>query len=288
MTKTSEFDIIPSGAALGAEIRGIDLSTPLDDAAFSRIEEAFNRHSVVCFRDQRLNEKQYLAFMERFGAVERVYLNNFAHPEYPDIFLISNIREDGRAIGHADAGSVWHTDMSYTDRPPRATGLYALEVPVENGVALGNTHFASAAAAYDDLSDDEKRRIEDLIAIHDVSGRRARTVTDPENDARRKEQPTVLHPVVRTHPFTGRKCLYVSEGECVGIEGMEDDEALPLIERLSRHIPSPAYCHTHTWRVGDLLMWDNCAVQHLASFDYKWPEQRRLMWRVTVGGAATH
>lgn len=288
MMTGSDIEVVAGGAALGAEIRGVDLSKPLDAAAFSRVEDAFNRHSVVCFRDQNLNETQYLAFMERLGAVERVFLNNFAHPDYPDIFLISNIREGGRAIGHADAGSVWHTDMSYIAHPPRATGLYALEVPVADGVALGDTHFASAAAAYDGLTDADKRRVDDLIAIHHVSGRRAKTKTDTKNDALRMEMPTVVHPVVRTHPFTGRKCLYVSEGECIGIEGMDEDEALPLIERLSRHIILPAHRHTHKWRVGDLLVWDNCAVQHLASFDYKWPDHRRLMWRVTVGAAATH
>jgi taurine dioxygenase len=296
MTTISDIDIVPSGAALGAEIRGIDLSKPLDQRSFSRIEDAFNHHSVLCFRDQELNETQFLAFMERFDRVEEVPIKDFAHPQYPNIFFVSNIRESGRTIGHDDAGAVWHTDMSYSARPPRISALHAKEVPYKNGVAKGDTHFASAAAAYDALSDADKRKIENLIAYHDLGGRRANkgkgrakeTKTSSELELRRKKQPRVPHPVVRTHPVTGRKCLYVTKGECVGIEGMAEDEALPLIERLARHIYRPPYRHTHKWRVGDLLMWDNCAVQHIATFDYKWPDHRRLMWRITVGAAATH
>ena len=294
MVTISDIEIIPSGAALGAEIRGIDLSKPLDGAAVSRINDAFNRHSVVCFRDQSLNEDRFLAFMGRLGPVEKVPIRDFAHPDYPDIFFVSNIRDGGRTIGHDDAGSVWHTDMSYSERPPRISALYAREVPFENGVAKGDTHFTSTAAAYDALSDADKRGIEKLFAFHDLAGRRAKkdkaqgTVTSSELELRRKEQPKIPHPVVRIHPVTGRKCLYVTNGECVGIDGMEEREALPLIERLARHIYRPAYRHTHKWQQGDLLMWDNCAVQHIATFDYKWPEHRRLMWRITVDAAPTH
>jgi len=285
--RPQDFTVVPSGNMVGAEVHGIDLSQPLDDDTFARVEEVFNEHSVVCFRGQVLAEPQYIAFAERFGGTEEIFLATYAHPEYPKIFLVSNIKESGRDIGHADAGRVWHTDMSYTDRPPRATALYALEVPMKDGVALGDTHFASAAAAYDALSGEDKARIEGLIAVHHVSGRRAKNRTSPQNDSLRNDQPTVYHPVVRTHPFTGRKCLYVSEGECLGIEGMEDAEALPLIERLARHVYKREFRHAHKWQVGDVLMWDNCAVQHVATFNYHWPEHRRLMWRITVGGAPT-
>ena len=199
--------------------------------------------------------------------------------------FVSNIKENGRDIGHADAGRVWHTDMSYTARPPRATLLYALEVPMENGVALGETHYASAAHAYDSLTDAEKQRIAGLRAVHQVAGRRARTGTGQHDQAQRREQPAVVHPVVRTHPYTGRKCLYVSKGECEAIEGMAREEALALIDRLADRIVEPQFRHTHHWRVNDILLWDNCAVQHLATFNYEWPRHRRLMQRITVGGS---
>ena len=266
---------------------GVDVSAGLSDAAFAEIEALFNERSVLCLRGQDLTEPQYIAFAKRFGMVEQIFMADYAHKSYPEIFLVSNIKEKGRDIGHADAGSVWHTDMSYTDRPPRATLLYAVEVPVRDGVVLGDTTFASTAAAYDGLPEETKERIEGLTVIHDVFGRRAKTGTHTQQDEARKNQPKVRHPFARTHPFTGRKCLYVSPGECIGIEGMSEDEAVPLINELAATIPEERFRHVHKWQAGDILIWDNCAVQHLASFDYKWPQERRLMWRMTVGGSAT-
>lgn len=278
--------IVNSKNVIGAEIHDIDLAQTLSEADFTRVENAFNERSVICYPDQHLNEEQLVAFARRFGEVAKIFLTHYAHPQHPEIMYVSNIKENGRDIGHADAGSVWHTDMSYTARPPRATLLYALEVPMENGLALGDTHFSSAAAAYDSLPDAEKRKIANLRAIHQVAGRRARTGTGQGDQALRREQPAVVHPIVRTHPFTGRKCLYVSKGECEGIEGMPQDEALALIDELADHIVEQRFHHTHKWHVRDVLMWDNCSLQHLASFDYKWPQHRRLMHRVTVGGRA--
>jgi len=280
---TSAMDIVPSGDVIGAEVSGVDVGQ-LSDAEFDRIEAAFNTHAVLCFRDQYLTEAQLLSFGRRFGEVEPHFLKHYTHPEHPEILLISNIKENGRDIGHADAGRVWHTDMSYVARPPRATMLYALEVPVENGVVLGDTLFSSAADAHDSLPAEKQQRIAKLRAIHQVAGRRARTGTGQEDQALRYQQPAVVHPVVRTHPHTGRKCLYVSKGECEGIEGIPKDEARALIEELADHTVDPRFRHVHRGRVRDLLMWDNCAVQHLASHDYEWPRHRRLMHRVTGGG----
>jgi taurine dioxygenase len=277
--------IEPSSDVIGAVIHGVDLAQPLADDDFLDIECAFNRHAVISFPRQKLDEERLLAFARRFGEAERNFLAHYAHPSYPEILYVSNIKENGRDIGHADAGRVWHTDMSFTARPPRATLLYAIEVPIENGVALGNTHFASAADAHDSLPQAMRHRIAPLKAIHQVAGRRARTGTGQADQALRHEQPSVIHPVVRTHPHTARKCLYVLKGECEGIEGMDRDEALALIEQLADTIIEPRFRHTHRWQVGDLLMWDNCAVQHLATFDYQWPQHRRLMQRITVGGS---
>ena len=271
---------------IGAEITAIDLAQTLSADDFGRVEAAFNAHSVVNFPEQQLNEEQLVAFARRFGEVAKIFLTHYAHPTHPEIMYVSNIKDNGRDIGHADAGSVWHTDMSYTATPPRATLLYALEVPMENGVALGDTQFSSAAAAYESLPVEMQHRIANLRAIHQVAGRRARTGTGQGDQALRREQPAVVHPIVRTHPFTGRKCLYVSKGECEGIEGVAQDEALALIDQLADRTVEDRFRHRHRWRVRDVLMWDNCAVQHLASFDYKWPQHRRLMHRVTVGGSA--
>lgn len=263
------------------------MSKGLGDTVFSEIETLFNERSVLCLRDQKLTEPEFIAFAKRFGAVEQIFMADYVHNDHPEIFLVSNIKEDGKDFGHADAGSVWHTDMSYTNRPPRATLLYAVEVPVRKGTVLGDTTFASTAAAYDALAEDTKAKIDGLTVLHDVFGRRAKTGTHTQQDEMRKNQPRVRHPFVRTHPFTGRKCLYVSPGECIGIEGMDQEEALPLINGVAATIPEERFRHVHKWQAGDVLIWDNCAVQHLATFDYKWPEERRLMWRMTVGGSAT-
>jgi len=271
---------------IGAHVTNVDLAR-VTDAEFAQIEAAFNERGVICIRDQHLTDPQLLTFARRFGGVEPHFLKHYTVPQHPEILCISNVKENGKDIGHADAGSVWHTDMSYTDRPPRATLLYALEVPMENGRALGNTYFSSAAAAYNSLSADMKQRIAGLRAIHQVAGRRAKTGTGQQDQALRKEQPAVVHPVARTHPITGRKCLYVSKGECEGIEGMPEAEALALIDELAEHTIDDRFRYVHQWQVGDLLMWDNCTVQHLATFDYKWPQHRRLMHRVNVGGSAT-
>lgn len=281
-------EIMPSGNALGAEVRGIDLSRPMDAATFVALERAFDEHSVIWLRGQQLNERQLVAFASRFGAPEPNYLKHFAHPDYPEIMLVTNIREGDRKIGHDHAGTMWHTDMSYMEKPPRATVLHAIEIPFENGVALGETDFASAIAAYEALPASTKRRIDGLMVVHQVFGRRGDTVNDARTQEMRRDRPAVIHPLVRVHPRTGRKALYVVKGECQSIVGMPDDEALPLLGELTEMIPQTRFCHTHKWQVGDILMWDNCAVQHIAHIDYQWPKHRRLLQRVTVGVAPTH
>ena len=277
--------VLESRDVIGADVYGVDLSQPLSPAAFATLETALHTRAVLCVRQQRLTPPQFLAFARRFGAVERIFLTQYAHPQHPEIMLVSNIQENGRNIGHADAGRVWHTDMSYTARPPRITLLYALEVPMENGVTLGATQFASTAAAYASLPATRQTRLEGLRAVHRVAGRRARTGTGQQDQALRTQQPDVVHPVVRTHPYTGQKCLYVTEGECAAIEGMATEEALALIAELAAWVRQPQFRHVHTWQPHDVLLWDNCSVQHLATFDYQWPQHRRLMHRITVGGS---
>src|SRR6266478_1054513 len=180
--------VLESRDVIGADVYGVDLSQPLSPAAFATLETAFHTRAVLCLRQQRVTAQQFIDFARRFGEVERIFLTHYAHPQHPEIMLVSNIQENGRHIGHADAGRVWHTDMSYTARPPRVTMLYALEVPMENGVALGATHFASAAA-YAGLPEALQTRLEGLRAVHRVAGRRARTGTGQQDHALRTQQP---------------------------------------------------------------------------------------------------
>ncbi len=278
-------EIVPCDAPVGAEIRGVDLAKGIEDATFAEIDAALSAHAVIFLRGQHITPEQQVAFSRRFGEIEINSFNKYALKENPAVLVVSNIKEDGKDIGYADAGSHWHTDMSYTATPPRLTMLYAVEVPHKNGRPLGDTWFASACAAYDDLPAAMKKKIEGKRAIHRFAAKE-RGVKKPV--ALTVEQiaknPDVIHPVARRHPVTGRKALYVRKGECIGIEGMPEDEALPLIADLSDRITRKEYIYRHQWRVGDLLMWDNALVQHWAPRDYEWPD-RRLMLRTTVNGS---
>ena len=275
-------EIVPTGAALGCEIRGVDLARSLDDASFATIERAYNDHGVIFFRDQHITPPQQVAFTRRFGEIEfNIFGERWSVPGSPEIVVVSNITEDGRPIGVRRAGENWHSDMCYTARPPRGTMLYALEVPDLHGLTLGDTEFASTQAAWQALPDPMRHRIEGRQAVFDFAGRkRAFPPTRTEVD----RNPPVRHPIVRTHPYTGRKCLYVMRDDCTGIEGLDGAEAEALIAALADHIVKPAFIYRHEWRPGDLLMWDNCTVQHRAIQDYDMP-QRRLMHRTTMGGA---
>src|SRR5262249_53078976 len=249
---------------------------------FAAIERAFSEHGVIFFRAQRIVPAQQVAFTRRFGEIEyNIFGERWSVPGNPEIVVISNITDDGQPIGVRRAGENWHSDMCYTARPPRGTMLYALEVPALDGLPLGDTEFASAAAAWDALPEAAQRRIDGRRAVFDFTGRkRAFPPTRSEID----RYPLVSHPIVRRHPLTGRKCLYVMRDDCVGIEGMAPAEAEALIAALADHIVKPAFVYRPQWRAGALLMWDNCMAQHRAIQDYDLP-QRRLMHRTTMGGA---
>jgi taurine dioxygenase len=241
----------------------------------------------LLFRNQKLTPEQHIRFGASLGPLEIHVLKRYLLKDYPEILLISNIlREDGDFLGLPDAGQTWHTDTSYRQKPSRGSILYALEIPRdENQQPLGDTLFASTAAAYDDLSPDLKELLNGKKAIHRYSLRKRPSDSKREKltKAQLDETPDIAHPVVRTHPYTGRKALYVFEGECIGIEGMPEEYGAQLISDLTQHIISPQYTYRHKWNEGDVIMWDNAASLHLAICDYKLP-QRRLLHRVTIEG----
>jgi taurine dioxygenase len=284
---TGDIQVIPQDAVIGAEIRGVDLSKPLDPQTFAKIEAADDRHTVLIFRNQTLTPEQHIAFGRRFGPLEIHVLKRYLLAGHPEILLISNIvKDDGEFLGLADAGQTWHTDTSYRTRPSRGSILYAIEIPHdENGRPIGDTLFAGTAPAYDALPETMKRKLEGRKAIHSY-GQRKRPPGSQRNKTFKAEidaVPDVSHPVVRTHPNTGRKALYVFEGECIGIEGMPEDEGREIIAELTEHCIQPKFIYRHRWQVGDVVMWDNAAALHLAIADYKLP-QRRLLHRVTIEG----
>jgi taurine dioxygenase len=273
------------GAACGAEIV-CDLAQDIDEATFREIEAAFHDNLAVVFRRQNLSNERHIEFSRRFGELEIHIVEKYLLPGYPEILLISNIRDErGEHIGLADAGFTWHSDTSYRRRPSRCSLLYAKEVPQRDGQSLGDTVFANAIAAYEALPEGMKKRLAGLKAIHRYSARR-RVADSPRpklTQAQLDETPDIAHPIVRTHPYTGRKSLYVTAGECVGIEGMPEEEGVDLIAELDAHCVRPEFLYRHKWQVGDLLMWDNTSSMHLAICDYALPE-RRLMHRTTVIG----
>lgn len=289
MAPPRAIEVIPTGKACGAEIRGVDLSQPIDDATFAQILNAFAKHGMVFFRNQDVSGPAQVEFSKHFGELDIYVLAEYTLDGTPEILLISNIQENGRNIGLADAGTTWHTDTSYIECPPLATFLSAKELPVEDGVVLGDTIFSSAAAAYDNLEPALKKKIDGLNAIHSYYGKHAARAKlgrsdriEPSGEEDKALQP-VTHPVARRHPITGRKAIYVSSGECIAIPGMAEEEALDLINELAARIIDPKYHYRHKWQPGDFVVWDNCQLQHLAVRDYELP-LRRLMYRTQVKG----
>lgn len=272
--------VIPSGAALGAEIAGVDLAKDIDDGTFNKIDDAFAKHAVIFFRSQSITPAQLLKFSRRFGELESIHVAKESLLQgYPEILIISNIIENGRPIGLVDAGGKWHSDFAHMAEPSRCSILHALEVPFKDGKPLGSTLFASTTAAYDALSAGMKARLDGLKAA--FRNPRLRLIGNADL---LRNTPDAIHPVIRTHPVTRRKCIYANEGVTAGIVGMPDDESRPLLEEIFRHQSRTEFVYRHDWRAGDVLVGDNCSAQHRAIFDYALP-QRRLMHRTTVKGS---
>ena len=293
MTTVAQNVVVKQHAVpIGAEILGVDLAQPLDDATFATIRDAYYRYSLLVIRDQDITPAQQIAFTRRFGDIQLHHLTQYVIPEHPEVLILSNIVENGRTIGLADAGrvAVWHTDLSYLKEPVAGSTLYGVEIPHDgSGAALGDTIFAGTFAAYDGLTPAMKERLAGLRAIHRMT--KGGYETDRHDSAARlqysaeqkKNFVDIAHPIVRTHPVTGRKCLYVNPLCTDGIEGMPDAEGKPLLEELYSLCTRPELTYRHHWRKGDLLMWDNCSALHIAVMDYALP-QRRRMHRITLKG----
>ncbi len=282
--------IHPFDSALGAEVCGIGLSRPVDRDGFAIVRKAFEAHSILLFRDQELTPEQQIDFSLRFGKLEVHVLGQWRHPEHPEILIISNIKDKERHVGVPHAGRYWHTDLSYMVAPSRGSLLYAIEIPEHNGRALGDTRFTSTVAAYEALPEETKERIADLSATFSLAHHRSKLMADGASEDRltadqQAKVPVAVHKIVQEHPVTGRKCLFVNEGHTVEILDLPEDEGRELLDMLCRHATNPEFVHRHRWRVGDLLMWDNVATQHIAEFDYALP-QRRYLHRTTLEGVA--
>lgn len=294
LAPTATLDVVPSGNGfVGAEVRGVDLSGHVDPVILDAVREALHAYKVIVLRRQHITPQQHLDFSRHFGTLERHVLPQYSVPGYPELVRVSNVLDDeARPVGLIDAGRMWHSDGAFLERPNMYSMLHALEVPRDaQGHALGSTWFASTADAYDALPESTRRRIEGLRAVNSLAAVYATikrmgvgSKRAPLTPEQRRE---VVHPVVRTHPHTGRRCLYVSKAATLRILGMAESDSRALIDELSEWCTQDRFIYRHQWDEGDLLIWDNCASQHLAIGDYALP-QRRMMNRSTVGGAVPY
>ena len=270
----------PTGAALGAEIRNADLRT-IDDGDFAVISGAWHDHLALVFRDQTLNDEELIAFSKRFGELDWAPVQESGRrfvEGHPEIYVVSNVLEDGVPIGSLGAGeATWHTDMSYLKVPPKASILYALEVPPSGG----DTYFNNMYAAYESLPQDLRRKIEGLTLKHDGtynSGgylrQGVKAVDDPVTS------PGTYHPLVCTHPETGRRALYLGRRRNAYIGGRSRAESETLLDELWSYATRTELAWGHHWRRGDLVLWDNrCTMHRRDSFD---PASRRVMHRTQI------
>jgi len=275
--------IHPLSEAIGTEMTGIDLARPLDDAAFAHIRAAWLERGILLIHGQaHLSPEEFIAASRRFGPLDEHDLPDYCLPGYPEIAIVSNVREQGRYIGAPKAGRHWHSDSQYLGRPPSASLLLAREVPPIEG----DTLFANMIAAYDGLDEALKHRIAGLRINH--SRARAYSLYHPERPPLTAEQiaalPDVRHPIVRTHPETGRKALYVGGAQHGGtVVGMSLDEGNALIAELRDFATQPRFVYEHRWSVGDLIVWDNRSTMHCAlPFDEE--RHRRIMHRTQIVG----
>jgi taurine dioxygenase len=273
------------GQALGAEVAGIDLSRPLPEETFAQIRAAWLEHLVLRFRGQTLTDPQVLAFSRNFGELDPPGPNPLGRPflaDHPEMNVISNIKEGGVPIGGlGDGEAIWHADMTYVERPPMAAVLYAIEIPP----AGGDTYWANMYLAYQELPQELKRKIDNREAIHDATYNSAgvmrksyREVTDP------RAAPGARHPLVRTHPESGRRCLFLGRRRNSYVLGLPLNESEELLDALWAHATQPRFTFRQEWRVGDVLVWDNrCTLHRRDAFD---PSARRLLHRTQIRASA--
>lgn len=266
----NKVQIIPTGSALGAEVKGLDLRHPLSAEIVRHLRAAFLEHCVLLFRDQQISESDHVRFSRYFGN-PLPHTREQADRPIEEIFVVSNVEEDGKPIGALGNDEIrFHSDLSYMQEPGTISILYAVEVPD----AGGDTMWTNCYAAYEALDEELKKRVEGLTAIH----RHPREQQNPPVPA--------SHPVIRTHAETGHQVIYVSSHFTRYIEGVSQEESRELLDRLIAHVTQPCFVWKHHWRVGDLMMWDNrCTMHRREAFDNN---LRRIMKRTQVYGGEPH
>jgi len=280
--------VVPRHPALGAEIRGVDMRCPLDAATRQEILDAWMKHLVVVFPDQPITDQEHVAFTRQFGEPE-IFHQTSLHlrsDRVREIFLVSNVDEDGRLMQPSEpsqkqlsSSRQWHTDSSYRPQPSVGSLLHGIEISRTGGI----TQFINMYLVYDDLPESLRRQVEGRKARHDFSMLSRLVGSPPPTEQEKAAMPPVWHPMVRRHPVTGRKSLYISSIYNDAVEGMADGAARRLIEELDAFAAQPKYMYRHVWEPHDVLMWDNrCTVHAVTPHD---PNERRVMHRTTIVGS---
>ena len=280
--------VIPSGESLGATIEGLDLSAPLAQKPLVGVIQALGRHGVVRFPRQTLTGRQLRDFSAQLGDLEiNVASHAYQEPGVPEVMILSNIVENGKPLGLADAGQGWHTDMSYSRMIAFANVLYGIKIPRRNGETLGATQFSNMQAAYAELPADVKKTLEGKSVLHDFNKfwemmrREKGSKRPPLTEAQRKSKPPVSHPVFLRHPLTGKRVLYANPGYAIRINELPEKESDEMLAFLFEHQLKPQYLYTSRWEEGDVLVWEDVGTIHNAVADYG-PNEYRLIKRCQV------
>ncbi|MGE8202728.1 MAG: TauD/TfdA dioxygenase family protein [Variovorax sp.] len=280
---SQHFEVRPFDAPVGAEVVGLDISKPINTEDFIRLHKAHLDHHVLVFRDQQITPQEHIDFSRRFGPLEIHVLHQFQLKNHPEILIVSNIKENGEPIGLGDAGVYWHSDISYKPNPSLGSLLHAQELPSEGG----DTLFADQHLAWESLSPELQQRILPLKAEHSYLAKyeelRAKNPWRPKlSQAQIDQVAPAVQPVVRTHPETGRKALFVSEHFTTRIVGLPAQESDALLAELFAHSVKPEFVYRHKWAPHDLVFWDNRSLMHLAAGT---PDHlRRRLNRTTIVG----
>lgn len=278
-------ELIPLTDCIGTEVRGIDVTGPISDSDFDRIYDAWIDTTILLLRGQSLDPRQQVALTDRFGERVSYTRKQFSTDDAPEILILSNIRKNGELIGSPVSGRVWHSDGHYLANPPAGSLFYAIETPAVGGETL----FANMLAAYDALPETVKSRIADRKVVISRLQSRPYNYPDrpPPTEAERVEWIDMPQPMVRTHPVSGRKALYVGGNVPWRIVGMDEAESAPLVTFVQEFAIMPQFTYRHQWRPGDIIVWDNRSAMHCAT-PYDGEKYRRLMHRTTFGERRGH
>ena len=270
----------PLGDALGLEVTGVDLAADMSEEMLAAIKERFWHNPVMVFRDQELDACALAALGRRFGPLQLHVAIDYRHEDVPEVSWLTNVRKDGTVdpVGYKRA-TTWHSDGTFEEKPPAIAILHAKELPSKGG----GTMFCNMMSAYASLPEDAKRRIDGLTGRHMYAAGPGGSATVPLKEHQKDAWPEVRHPVVRTHPESGRKMLYVNSIHTFGFVEVEGEEGERLLADLLEHSTQDRFVYHHKWRIGDVLMWDERSTMHRGAGDYA-AEERRIMLRTIVYG----